>query len=399
MGAKKNRDNVKTLGWVAFFGGFSQDMIQPVLPIFYTSVLGLNKRTIGLIEGSLTTIVSVFKILSGVLSDKLRRRKPLVFIGYLLSAVSRFSFSFITRGWQAFGLRLADGVGKGTKDAPRDALVAGSAKRSRTGFSFGYQRMLDTFGSVLGPLAAYWMLSHLFSGGLKYRAVFFVSGITALMTILLVGLLVKEDRSQSIGGQPQGFGFDLLKGRFALFLLIMLVFTLGNSSDAFLILRARNVGVNPVVIPIVYAMFNLFYAALSLPAGSLSDKVGRVKVMQLGWAIYALAYLGFALARQPWHIWALYAFYGLFYATTEGVAKSLVAHVVKDQDRGIAYGLFNASLGLMSLPASLIAGFLWDKVSPAAPFYFGSGCAFIALICLSVSGIERREPSTSGRME
>lgn len=397
MGARKNRDNVKILGWVAFFGGLSQDMIQPVLPIFYASVLGLSTSTIGLIEGSLTSIVSVFKIVSGFLSDKLRRRKRLIFVGYLLSAMSRFSLGFITQGWHAFGLRLTDGVGKGTKDAPRDALVARSAKQGKTGFSFGYQRMLDTFGSVLGPLVTYWMLAHLFSGGFKYRVVFFTSGIIALMTILLVGLLVKEDRSQSMGGQPYRFGMDLLKGRFALFLLIMLVFTLGNSSDAFLILRARNVGVNPAVIPIVYAVFNLFYAALSLPAGSLSDKVGRVKVMQLGWTIYALAYLGFALARQPWHIWALYAFYGLFYATTEGVAKSLVAHVVKDQDRGTAYGLFNASLGLMSLPASLIAGFLWDKVSPAAPFYFGSACAFIALICLSVAGIEKIGQVQSGQ--
>lgn len=381
-------NNIITLGWVAFFGGFSQDMIQPILPLFYTSVLGLNKQTIGLIEGSLTTIVSIFKILSGIISDRLGRRKRLVFVGYLLSAASRLLFGFITAGWQAFALRLADGVGKGTKDAPRDVLVAQSAKEGRIGFSFGYQRMLDTFGSVLGPLATYGLLSLFIHGDLRYRVVFYVAGAIAFVTILLIGLFVTEKTTQ-VDKQQTKFDMSILtRGNFLFFLLIMLVFTLGNSSDSFLILRAENLGISPVIIPVVYAVFNLFYALLSVPAGHLSDKIGRVKVMQFGWLVYALTYLGFALARRPWHIWVIFICYGFYYATTEGIAKSLVAHIIPQGSRGTAYGLFNASLGIMTLPANLIAGYLWDKVSPAATFYFGSVCAFLALILLSITNIE-----------
>lgn len=386
--SKEKKNNVKTLGWVAFFGGFGQDMIQPILPVFYSSVLGLNKQTIGLIEGSLTTIVSIFKILSGIISDKLGKRKSIVFIGYLLSAVSRFLFGFVYLPWQAFALRLTDGVGKGTKDAPRDVLVSQSAKEGKMGFSFGYQRMLDTFGSVLGPLATAGILYLMASGNMRYRIVFYIAGLVSAVTILLIGLFVVEN-ADSRSKESTVFDFSILNGKFLFFLIIMLIFTLGNSSDSFLILRAQNVGINPVVIPIVYAVFNLFYAILSVPAGSLSDKIGRVKVMQAGWLIYALAYLGFALANRPWHIWLIYIFYGFYYATTEGVSKALVAHLVPANKRGTAYGLFNASLGVMTLPANIIAGYLWDKISPSATFYFGAGCAFIAFLTISFSKMEK----------
>ncbi|MHB1377028.1 MAG: MFS transporter [Candidatus Humimicrobiaceae bacterium] len=384
----KEKNNVKTLGIVAFFGGFGQDMIQPILPIFYASVLGLNKQTIGLIEGSLTTIVSVFKILSGIISDRIGKRKGIVFIGYLLSAISRFLFGFVIFGWQAFSLRLVDGIGKGTKDAPRDVLVSQSAKENRMGFSFGYQRMLDTFGSVLGPLATFGLLYLLVNSDMKYRIVFYIAGAISAVTIFLIGLFVTEKPS-TVSKEHAKFGFGILKGKFLFFLIIMLIFTLGNSSDSFLILRAQNVGISPVIIPIVYAVFNLFYASLSVPAGMLSDKIGRIKVIQIGWLVYAFSYVGLALANRPWHIWLLYIFYGLYYATTEGIAKSLVASIVPDTKRGTAYGLFNASLGLMALPANIIAGYLWDKVSPAAPFYFGAACAFLAFIVLSISKIEK----------
>lgn len=394
----KERDNVRTLGWVAFFGGFGQDMIQPILPIFYSSVLGLNKETIGLIEGSVTTIVSVFRILSGIISDRLGKRKSIVFIGYLLSAISRFLFGTVFFTWQAFTLRLIDGIGKGTKDAPRDALVAQSAKEDRMGFSFGYQRMLDTFGSVIGPLATTGILYLLVSGNMRYRIIFYIAGLISAVTILLIGLFVSEKATPASKEQAK-LDFGILKGKFLFFLIIMLVFTLGNSSDSFLILRAQNVGISPETIPIVYAVFNLFYALLSVPAGSLSDRIGRVKVMQIGWLVYALSYIGFALANHPWHIWLIYIFYGLYYATTEGIAKSLVARIVPDNKRGTAYGLFNASLGIMTLPANIIAGYLWDKVSPSATFYFGAACAFTAFLIIGFSKIEKLPTDEGNNME
>lgn len=385
---KRERNNVRTLGWVAFFGGFGQDMIQPILPVFYSSVLGMNKETIGLIEGGLTTVVSVFKILSGFLSDKLKKRKTIVFIGYLLSAVSRFLFGFVFSAWQAFTLRFIDGIGKGTKDAPRDALVAQSAKEGKMGFSFGYQRMLDTFGSVAGPLATAGILLLLAQNAIRYRIIFYIGGLISAVTLLLIAFFVKE-QPQEGSAQKVPFSRTLLKDKFLGFLLIMLLFTLGNSSDSYLILRAQNVGVSVIAIPVVYALFNLFYALLSAPAGALSDKIGRIKVMQAGWLIYAVSYLGFAFANQAWQIWVIYGFYGFYYATTEGVSKALVARVVPDNQRGTAYGFFNASLGLMALPANLIAGLLWDRVAPAATFYFGAGCALLALVLLSFSGLER----------
>lgn len=384
----KERNNVYTLGWVAFFGGFGQDMIQPILPIFYSTVLGLSKETIGLIEGSLTTIVSVFKILSGIISDKLGKRKTIVFIGYLLSAISRFLFGTVFFAWQAFILRLIDGIGKGTKDAPRDALVAQSAKEGHMGFSFGFQRMLDTFGSVIGPLVTAGILYILASGNMRYRIIFYIAGLISAVTILLIGIFVNEKAVPAAKEQSK-FDFSILKGKFLFFLIIMLIFTLGNSSDSFLILRAQDVGISPVIIPIVYAVFNLFYASLSVPAGSLSDRIGRVKVMKIGWIIYVLSYLGFAFASRPWHIWLIYIFYGLYYATTEGIAKSLVARIVPDNKRGTAYGLYNASLGIMTLPANIIAGYLWDNISPSATFLFGAACALIAFLTISVSNIEK----------
>ncbi|EKQ54349.1 MULTISPECIES: MFS transporter [unclassified Clostridium] len=381
--------NIVRLGWVAFFGGLSQDMISPVLPTFYSQVLGLNKSTIGLIEGSVTTIVSIFKILSGIISDKIGKRKSIVFIGYLLSAIGRLILFLATGTFSVLGLRLLDGVGKGLKDAPRDALVAKSSEKNKTGFAFGLQRTLDTLGSFIGPLiTTYLLLKFAVYGDIKkYQYLFIVAGIIAFMTIVIIGIFVKERVGEDVGTK---FKFDdsILKGKFMLLLIIMFIFTLGNSSDAFLILRAENLGISPFEIPIIIAVFNLFYALLSIPSGILSDKIGRINVMRLGWFLYALTYIGFAIAKLPWHIWVLYIIYGVYYSTTEGIAKSLIVHLVDEKMRGTAFGLYNASVGLLAIPASAIAGLLWDKVSPSAPFYFGAICSIMAIILTMMFNIE-----------
>jgi MFS family permease len=371
--------NVIALGWVAFFGGLAQDMIQPILPTFLTSVLGLSKEFLGLIEGSLTTVVSLMKIGAGYLSDALGLRKAIVFVGYAFSALARFSLGFVGSGAGAFGLRLTDGVGKGLKDAPRDALVAGSAGGHKLGFAFGVQRTLDTLGSVAGPLIAYGLLRVWIDHPNKYREIFFLAGLVAMVPLVIIGLVVRERRTAV---SKQRVSLAVLKGPFAAFLAVMLLFTLGNSSDAFLILRAQDVGVATVTIPVVYALFNLVSALAAIPAGRLSDRIGRRRAITYGWAIYALTYLGFALARRAWMIWGLYAFYGLYYAFTEGAGKALVAELVPDANRGAAYGLYNASIGVMALPASVIAGALWTRVSPAAPFAFGAAMAFLAFVGL-----------------
>ncbi len=371
--------NVIALGWVAFFGGLAQDIIQPILPTFYTSVLGLNKEFIGLIEGSLTTVVSLMKIGAGYLSDALGLRKAIVFTGYALSALGRFALGFAGSGAAIMALRLADGAGKGLKDAPRDALVAGSAGGRKLGFAFGVQRTLDTLGSVAGPLIAYWLLRAWLNHPNKYREIFLVAGAIAAIPLVIIGLVVSERRAPVA---KQRVSLAALKGPFAGFLAVMLLFTLGNSSDAFLILRAQDVGFAAAMIPIAYAVFNLVSALAAIPAGRLSDRIGRRRAITYGWLIYALTYLGFALVRHAWVIWGLYAFYGLFYALTEGAGKALVAELVPDSNRGAAYGLYNAAIGVMALPASLIAGVLWTRVSSAAPFAFGAVMAFLAFLGL-----------------
>lgn len=380
---KAAKKNITVLGWVAFFGGLSQDMIVPILPIFYTQIMGMSKETIGFIEGCLTTVVSVCKILSGMISDKLGKRKSIVFLGYLLSAAGRLLLAFSYQIGAVFGVRMLDGIGKGAKDAPRDALIAKSASMKNMGYAFGYQRMLDTLGSFVGPLVTAGLLVLFTQYGelQKYRMVFIVAGIAAFITLVLISLGVKERAAVQKSGRFI-FDFSVLKGKFLGLFVIMLLFTLGNSSDAFLILRAQDAGVEPVMIPVIIAVFNLLYALLAIPCGVLSDRIGRVRVIQLGWLIYAVSYLGFAVAQSAWHIWLLYAVYGVYYAMTEGVAKALVAQLVEESRRGAAFGLYNASLGILALPASAIAGFLWDRVSSGAPFFFGAGVALLAAMFL-----------------
>jgi len=371
--------NVYALGWVSFFGGMAQDMIQPNLPLFYTKVLGLNKEFVGLIEGSLMGVVSLMKIGAGYISDALGMRKAVVFAGYSLSAVARLLFGFAGSGAAALSLRITDGLGKGLKEAPRDALVASSAGSRSLGMAFGIQRTLDTLGSVVGPLLSFWLLSLWTNHPNKYREMFVVAGLLAVLPLVIIGFFVKE-RVAAV--KKQKFSLTAIKGPALSFFVVMLIFSLGNSSDAFLILRAQQIGMAVVLIPVAYALFNLISALAAIPAGKLSDKIGRRKVIGYSWGVYALAYFGFATISASWMVWVLYAFYGLFYALNEGAAKALVAELVPDEKRGAAYGLFNAAMGLAALPASLLAGLLWHRISPAAPFYLGGSLALIALIGL-----------------
>ena len=257
--------------------------------------------------------------------------------------------------------------------------MAGSAGGKKLGFAFGVQRTLDTLGSVVGPLIAYYLLRIWAGHPNMYREIFLTAGAIAAIPLVIIGLWVRERRAPV---KVQALSLAALKGPFALFLVVMLAFTLGNSSDAFLMLRAQDVGIASGTVPVVYALFNLTSALAAIPAGRLSDRIGRRRAISYGWMIYAITYLGFAMARAPWMIWVLYALYGLYYALTEGAGKALVAEIVPDANRGAAYGLYNASIGVMALPASVIAGALWSRVSPAAPFAFGAAMALLAFVGL-----------------
>ena len=379
----KKNSNSFFIGLISFFGGISQDLILPILPIYFATVLGLDKSFIGLSEGLVTSISSISKIISGVLTDKFKSRKSIIFVGYVLSLISRPLLAIITISSGLLALRFIDGVGKGIKDSPKDALIADSTEKKTRGRGFGIVRALDTFGSVVGPLILFLLLYLLQNNNFKYHYIFFLSAIPLFFTLVILILFVKETSFHQTKDIKLNNGFKLPKG-FYIFLLITIIFSLGYSSDAFLILRAQNVGVTLLAIPLVYALFNLFYASFSVPLGSLSDKIGREKIILLGWFAYALAYLGFGLANQSYQIWLLFAFYGIYYATTEGVAKAFIADLIPSEFRGRAYGIYNTAVGLVTLPASILAGFFWDKFNPSAPFLFGALMAMIAAFSLFI---------------
>jgi MFS family permease len=373
-------NNTFFIGLLSFFGGISQDIIIPILPLYLANILHLDKSFIGLTEGLVTSSASVFKIVSGFLSDAFRKNKPIVFLGYFLSFVGRPLLALTTSGGVVLLLRFIDGIGKGMKDSPKDALIADSTKKESRGKGFGIVRALDTLGSVVGPLILFMLLFLLSNNQLKYHYIFFISAIPLFITFAILVFLVKEVPYVKKDTQKT-LSFSLPK-QFYYFLTIVVLFSFGNSSDVFLILRAQNVGITLLAIPLVYALFNFIYASASIPLGSLSDKIGREKVILLGWISYAIAYLGFGLVNHSYQIWLLFAFYGIYYATTEGVAKAFIADITETKYRGRAYGIYNAIIGLVTLPASIIAGFLWDKINPSAPFLFGAVMAGLAAIML-----------------
>jgi MFS family permease len=379
---RKNLGNVFYIGLLSFFGGISQDIFVPILPLYLTNILGLDKTFIGVSEGLVTAGASIFKIVAGFLTDKFGKKKPFIFLGYLFSLIARPLLALATAGSAILGLRFLDGIGKGMKDSPKDALIADSTEIKTRGKGFGIARMLDTLGSVVGPLILFGLLYILKDSPSKYHIILLSAAIPLFITLIILRSKVKETPTAPKTA-TQSAKISLPR-RFYIFLGIVLLFSVGNSSDAFLILRAQNLGVVLLAIPLVYALFNFVYASAAIPLGSLSDRIGREKVIIMGWLAYALAYFGFAFANQSYQIWLLFAFYGLYYATTEGVAKAFVADMVPADHRGRAYGIYNTAIGLVALPASFIAGALWDRVSPASPFLFGGVISLVASVCLVI---------------
>lgn len=377
----KNR-NVFYVGLLSFFGGISQDIFAPILPIYLTAVLGFDKAFIGIAEGVVTASVNIFKILAGYASDKFKRQKPIIFIGYFFSMVGRALLAFFVSGAAVVGLRLLDGAGKGVKDPPKDVLIAGSSKKQARGRNFGIARMLDTLGSVAGPLILFALLYFLRDGAFLYRNILLLSAVPLLITLFVLVLKIKELPRTAPDFRSEVTAKSKLPKSFYFFLVIVILFTIGNSSDAFLILRARNLGVTLLEIPLVIALFNFIYAMSAVPFGSLSDRIGRVPTMLIGWFTYALVYLGFAVASHASLVWLFYGAYGIYYATSEGVARAFLSDIVEYEHRGRAFGIYSAAIGVATLPASFFAGFLWDKFGPQAPFYFGATVAATAAMFL-----------------
>ena len=383
--------NVFFLGIVSLLTDVSSEMIFTLVPLFLSNVLGAGSTIIGLVGGLSESADAILRIFSGWFSDRIGKRKSLAVLGYSLSTLVK-PFMYLASQWGVvLAIRFSDRLGKGVRTAPRDALVADSVSASERGRGFGLHRALDTFGAVLGLAIAAIIIYSVQGGGFElslktYQWLVLVGIAPAVLAVFLLLILVREPERKllpktglrsSVAWNRLFAGFD---NRFKVFLVIMAVFTLGNSSDFFVILRAQNLEVPLITVVLMLVLFNVTYAAVSLPAGILSDRLGRRRVIALGWLIYALVYLGFALASTLWQVWLLFACYGIYYGMVEGVARAFVADLVVEERRGTAYGLYHGVVGLTLLPASVIAGWLWDALNPAALFFFGAGLAFIAMV-------------------
>ncbi|HEY6322954.1 MAG TPA: MFS transporter [Thermoanaerobaculia bacterium] len=378
--------NVVTLGGVSLLTDVATEMAYPLLPIFLTTVLGASATALGAIEGVAESTASLLKLASGWLSDRLPGRKPLVVIGYGLASLVKPLIGLTRSAGQVLAIRVVDRVGKGIRTSPRDALIADSVAPSIRGRAFGFHRAADNTGAVIGPLIAFALLR--FGHGIDLRRVFL---LTAIPAALSVALLVFGLREVPRPARPEGEGTARPAGplraaglgaRFWWLFAILTVFTLGNSSDAFLLLRATQLGIAPLLVPVLWALLNLVKALFNVPGGVLSDRFGRRPLLVAGWTIYAAVYVGFGLAGAAWQVWVLFAAYGLYFGATEGVEKALVADFVPAERRGAAFGFYNLALGIAALPASLIFGELVDHASSRIAFLFGGGMALLAAIAI-----------------
>ncbi len=375
--------NIFSLGWVSLFTDLSSEMIFPILPAFLSDVLGISKFLIGLIEGVAESTASLLKVFSGYLSDRIRKRKPIVLFGYGLSAVTKPLLAFVP-GWrEVLLLRFLDRVGKGIRTSPRDAMIADYSTTRIRGRAFGFHRTMDNLGAVLGTLSSFLLMSYLVSN--PYRKVFLLSAIPGVLAVAILLLFVEEKGPSDPSGQREGRGLSLegLDRRYIFFLLAAAIFTLSNFSYAFFLLRAEDMGVEVRYLPLVYLLFNITYLLFSYPSGVLSDRIGRRWVIALGYLTYTATSLGFAMVTRPGMAWFLFILYGLYHALVEGVSRAFVADLVPSERRATALGAYHTTVGIMALPAGLFAGGIWDLFGPEATFFAGaflSALAFLVLI-------------------
>ena len=399
--------NVVALAAVSFFTDISTEMIYPLLPIFLAGALGANASFIGAIEGVAESTASLLKVVSGIWSDKMKRRKPLVVAGYVLASIVRPFTALAQTASQVLALRLTDRIGKGIRTAPRDALLADSAPIEVRGRAFGFHAAADNAGAVLGPLIAFAFLQAQGIGSFEdarlgdadeqaIRNVFWLAAIPAAIAVAVLIFVVREAPRAEGGGKSDAGQLAVptsLSRRFWAYLVVILLFTLGNSTDAFLLLRAHQLGVPIVLAPILWALLNFVKAATGTYGGHLSDRMGRKSLIVGGWILYAVVYFAFGLATAAWQAWALFAVYGIFYGMTEGTEKALVADLVPRARRGAAFGWYNLAIGLAALPASFIFGAIWDSSGAPSAFVFGATLALLAALLMLVVAPRRNERS------
>ena len=384
--------NVFAISLVSLLNDASSEIIYPLLPIFLSSTLGASARAIGTIEGSAESISSLLKLYAGYLSDRLRKRKLLVVSGYALATLVRPLLAFANSWQQVLVIRLTDRVGKGFRTSPRDAMIADTVEVEQRGIAFGFHRAMDHGGAVIGPLLGYLLVYLLVTNrnapnSSEFTKIFLLASVPAFAAVVVAIFFMRESLpgpkapANATGEAPKLSlrGFD---GNFKRFLLVLALFTLSNSSDSFLILRARDAGVSVTAIPLLWAAHHGSKVLSSLFGGDLSDRLGRKRLIVSGWILYAAVYAGFAFVTTAVSVWILFLIYGIYFGLAEGAEKALVADLVRPEQRGTAYGLYNLAFGITVLPASVLMGVIWDKWGPLTAFLFSATLGATAALLL-----------------
>ncbi len=391
--------NVVALSVVSLLNDTSSEIIYPLLPAFLALALGASPFAIGLIEGFAESVASLLKLFSGYLSDRFGTRKLPVFFGYSLAAIMRPFLAFVTSWPQVLVVRMTDRIGKGIRGAPRDALIADSVHPSERGFAFGFNRAADHLGAVFGPVAAFVLLM-IFAVDTQnptlreYQQVFLFASVPVVIGLFVIGFFVSETaKTADTPRAPLKLSLAGFDGNFKRYLVVVAVFTLSNSTDAFLLLRATEAGISPAVLPLLWMTLHFSKVVFSLVGGGLSDRFGRKQLIIAGWLVYAVVYAGFSFVSAPWQCWALFIVYGAYFGMTEGVEKAFVADMVPADKRGTAYGLYNLAFGITVFPASLLFGLLWSEFGVAAAFLTSAGVSIIAIFMLMTIRSDNAEPT------
>ena len=372
--------NVKLLGAASLLNDIASEMIYPLMPQFLIAVLGGNRLHLGIIEGFADSVASLLKLWSGARSDQTGRRKDPVVIGYTMATISRTLLAFVFAPWQLFAARILDRIGKGIRTAPRDAMIAESTPAAMRGRAFGFHRAMDHLGAAIGPLLATFFL---LTWPEQLRTLFLLTLLPGIAVVILLAVGLRDKPIAAVAPkQPLSLNIAPLNRRFRLYLFALVVFTLGNSSDAFLLVRAGELGVATAMLPLLWAAFHIVKSVGNLLAGAAADRFGPRRLILGGWAIYAAIYIAFALIDSAWQVWVVFMLYGLFYALTEPAEKKLVTELVGDANQGLAFGWFNFAIGIASLPSSILFGWLYQQYGALVAFGFGAILAALAALIL-----------------
>ncbi len=376
--------NIIFLGLISFFSDISSEMVYPVIPLYLTGVLGATPAFVGIIEGTAESIASLLKIFSGYITDRYKRKKPIAFIGYTSGIFYKIMLIFSVSWAGVLAARCVDRVGKGIRTVPRDVMVSENAVKGREGRAFGLHKMLDMAGSALGILLSY-LLLQLGSQNISYKKVFLISIIPAILGLMMFSFVKEKKEPRSVRSrEPFWKNWKQLDSRLKLYLVIVFIFTLGNSSNSFLLLRAKSTGFDDTTVILLYFVYNLTASMLAFWAGKKSDSVGRKRVLIAGYLTFSIVYIGFAFAFNKVFIVIMFVLYGAYTAMIAGVERAFIAEIAPPHQKGTMLGLHSMLVGIALLPASAIAGVLWTAFGAQIPFLYGAGMSFAAAILLLI---------------